>query len=236
MSIRVMTQVWDLVQLNQSQTLVLLALADHADDEGVCWPSIDRIAKKARLERRATQRIIRALEDAGYLHIDPPEVSGRGHTNRYTIDLLQKGVQKTPFPKKGVVNGTGRVSSGTGRVSSGAQKGVVAKTPESSITTNIEPSSREPSASLPLFEEEKKPKTRPLKSCPKDWFPTKEDVEWFKSQPFTFSMEKETAKFRDHEFRTGKTRWGAAWRNWMRGAAERKVANGGYVAPRVPRF
>ena len=46
MSIRLMTLVWDMEQLNPTDTLVLLALADNASDEGNCFPSIGTIAKK----------------------------------------------------------------------------------------------------------------------------------------------------------------------------------------------
>ena len=36
-----------------AELLVLLALADHARDDGVCWPSIRTIAAKARVEERS---------------------------------------------------------------------------------------------------------------------------------------------------------------------------------------
>lgn len=46
--------------------LVLLALADHAADDGTgAWPSVATIAGKARLSRSQTQRCLRELEDAG---------------------------------------------------------------------------------------------------------------------------------------------------------------------------
>lgn len=46
--------------------LVLLALADHASDDGTgAWPSVSTIAAKARLSRSQTQRCLRELEDAG---------------------------------------------------------------------------------------------------------------------------------------------------------------------------
>jgi hypothetical protein len=43
MSIKIMAAVWEL-NLPQNQKLVLLALADHADDRGTCYPSVARIA------------------------------------------------------------------------------------------------------------------------------------------------------------------------------------------------
>ena len=53
MSILAMTWAWGLMDLDQSQTLVLLALADAANDDGVCWPSQAELGRKARLKDRA---------------------------------------------------------------------------------------------------------------------------------------------------------------------------------------
>ena len=61
MSIMAMTWAWGLTDLDQSQTLVLLALADAANDEGVCWPSQAEIGRKARLKDRAVRNQIRSL-------------------------------------------------------------------------------------------------------------------------------------------------------------------------------
>jgi len=62
MSIRLMSQVWEDTRIgSQAELLVLLALADHARDDGLCWPSMRSIAGKARIEERSAQRIIRRL-------------------------------------------------------------------------------------------------------------------------------------------------------------------------------
>lgn len=44
MSIAIMSAVWNTYDGTPARKLVLLALADHANDEGVCWPSLGRIA------------------------------------------------------------------------------------------------------------------------------------------------------------------------------------------------
>jgi hypothetical protein len=83
MSIYAMTLVWRVTDLNQSQTLVALAIADHANDEGFCWPSIKTLATKSRLSERQVQRIIRELEDGGILvYAYKP-----GKSNVYKLDL-----------------------------------------------------------------------------------------------------------------------------------------------------
>jgi len=87
-----MTAVWELVELSPTETLVMLALADHCDDfGGKCYPSIARVAKKARLERRATQAIIRRLEKKGFLTVDRKGLQDGESTNRYQLHV---GVQQ----------------------------------------------------------------------------------------------------------------------------------------------
>ncbi len=68
---------------DSTQTLVLLCLADWADDTGLCWPSIDSIARRARCSESTARRSVRALEKSG-LVIRESSSSGRA-TNRYRI-------------------------------------------------------------------------------------------------------------------------------------------------------
>lgn len=83
MSIKLMTAVWDREDLSSTQKLVLLSLADWANDEGLCWPSIDRVAKKSSLKKRAVQLAIRSLEEMQFIRRE--EVIGKG--NRYWIHI-----------------------------------------------------------------------------------------------------------------------------------------------------
>lgn len=81
MSIRIMTQVWD-TNLTDSLKIVLLALADCADDDGRCWPSIETLrCKTSKKSRRTVQMAIARLVELG--HIGRREVPGRG--NIYSI-------------------------------------------------------------------------------------------------------------------------------------------------------
>jgi hypothetical protein len=83
MSIKLMTSVWERTDLSSTQKLVLLALADWANDEGLCWPSVNRLAAKASLTNRGVQKSIRSLEDMGFIRRE--EVTGKG--NRYWISI-----------------------------------------------------------------------------------------------------------------------------------------------------
>lgn len=75
MSIRIMTIVWQL-DLSSSDKIVLLALADNASDEGICWPSIATISKKCSVTERTVQRSIGRLVSSG--HVTRNEVYGKG--------------------------------------------------------------------------------------------------------------------------------------------------------------
>lgn len=81
MSIKLMTAVWDREDLSSTQKLVLLSLADWANDDGLCWPSINRLAIKTSMAGRSVQRIIRDLESMGFIKRD--EVLGKG--NKYWV-------------------------------------------------------------------------------------------------------------------------------------------------------
>lgn len=75
MSIRIMSQVWE-VDLPASEKLVLLALADCANDEGGCWPSMATLSSKCSKSERTIQTAIKALVAAG--HVLRDERPGRG--------------------------------------------------------------------------------------------------------------------------------------------------------------
>jgi hypothetical protein len=62
--------------------LVLLALADFADDEGLCFPRISTIAKKARLSERSVQDALCKLEAIGEIR---RELGGGRKVTRYYI-------------------------------------------------------------------------------------------------------------------------------------------------------
>lgn len=66
MSIRLMSAAWE-TRLQTTRKIVLLAMADNANDEGVCFPAINTIADKCSLTGRAVMIALKELEAAGYL-------------------------------------------------------------------------------------------------------------------------------------------------------------------------
>lgn len=69
MSVRVMTAAWA-VDIAAGEKLVLLALADCANDEGKCWPGLPSLARKTGKSRRSLIDAIHALEKGGHLSRD----------------------------------------------------------------------------------------------------------------------------------------------------------------------
>src|SRR5258705_11620743 len=88
MSIRLMSQVWEDTRIgSQAELLVLLALADDARDDGLCWPSMRSIAGKARIEERSAQSIIRRLIEKGFVELVSKVgcIDGHDTPDRYRV-------------------------------------------------------------------------------------------------------------------------------------------------------
>jgi hypothetical protein len=148
MSIKVMQQVLESAPVDQGTLLVLIVLADSAD-EGTreCWPSVRRLAARARLSERQVQVCLRVLEDRKIISVVPN--AGRNGTNLYRItDVSEWGVQKL----------RGGEAHFTGGVKPTSPGGVKPTSPEPSLRTVNEPSiTRE--GLFDALEEPQKPKT-----------------------------------------------------------------------------
>ena len=87
MSIKVMTWAWE-QELPPLTKLVLMAIADHCDDEGYAWPGIRGIAKKCGVAHRTVQRQGEDLQDKGILKVEPRQrPDGSSSSNGYTVVL-----------------------------------------------------------------------------------------------------------------------------------------------------
>jgi hypothetical protein len=91
MSIRLMSRVWEDSPQKGGDLIVLLALADWANDEGHCWPSMPTLAAKARMSERNVQKILTRLKDEGEIEIfNGGFISGQNRTNTYKVTPRQK--------------------------------------------------------------------------------------------------------------------------------------------------
>lgn len=85
MSIKVMTQVWANAQVNSTQLLVLLCLADYADESHTCFPSQETIAQRCRMSTRNVRDIISKLESLGL--ITKLSIGNGYKSSRYRINV-----------------------------------------------------------------------------------------------------------------------------------------------------
>jgi len=86
LSIKVSTAVWKKSRQGGGALLVLLAVADHADDEGRAWPSVGTLAQRTRLTERQVRRILNTLVASGELVIET-RGGGRNLSNRYRVTV-----------------------------------------------------------------------------------------------------------------------------------------------------
>lgn len=70
------------------------------------------------------------------------------------------------------------------------------------------------------------PKPRAVRKCPESFELTAELIEWAGREVPSVNAHAETAKFRDHTFKTAISDWPGAWRNWLRKAAEFRPKGG----------
>lgn len=79
--------------------LVYMALIRHADNSGICWPSLERLAKIARCSQPTVSKSLNVLERLGYIR----RVKSDGRANRYHVSLWKQtpkpGYDPAPTPK-----------------------------------------------------------------------------------------------------------------------------------------
>lgn len=85
MSIKVMTWVWANSPYSGERLLLHLALADFANDEGICFPSHSTLAKKARCSTGWVAQTIKQMQKDALIEIVEPAGMGRGKVGRYRL-------------------------------------------------------------------------------------------------------------------------------------------------------
>ena len=69
MSTLIMAACWP-IDIPSTQKFVLISLADNANDNGICWPSIPTICRRTSLHRATVLRAISWLTEHGYLAVN----------------------------------------------------------------------------------------------------------------------------------------------------------------------
>lgn len=86
MSTKAMTHVWENSQQKGNALLVLLAIADMANDDMICYPGKARLSRKCRVSVRGLRVILQKLEESGELQIYHRKTGEkRNNTNVYRV-------------------------------------------------------------------------------------------------------------------------------------------------------
>lgn len=132
MSIRYMNWAWEL-ELPPVEKLVLLKLADNANDSGGSYPSIKLVAKLCSISARTAQRVVKRLSTENVVRVEKRfRRDGSQSSNHYTlIAPFSPGVNLSPHIEQGDIKRTqSDTPDGLGNVTPGGPRCVIP------ITTN----------------------------------------------------------------------------------------------------
>ncbi|HCA4432749.1 helix-turn-helix domain-containing protein [Escherichia coli] len=114
MSMNLMAKAMNIKVGNPLRKLVLIKLADNANDNGECWPSYQHVADQCEVSRSTVKSHIRALEEMGLLK---RECRRKGELNQSNVFYLTlDNAQQIP-PESG---GAGAARGGAGAARGGA--------------------------------------------------------------------------------------------------------------------
>lgn len=115
MSIRLLSAAWDLV-IPSTEKMVLMCLCDHANDDGVCWPSIETLCRKTSKGERTVQSALKWLAENDFFtfkdgehkartyYLDPRKIctpaKSAPRKSRTPQNLQDTPAKSAPHPRK----------------------------------------------------------------------------------------------------------------------------------------
>ncbi len=130
MSMNLMAKAMNIKVGNPLRKLVLIKLADNANDNGECWPSYQHVADQCEVSRSTVKSHIRALEEMGLLK---REFRRKGELNQSNVFYLTLDNAQQIQPESGGA-GAARGGAGAARGGAGAARGVGQELPPEPIT------------------------------------------------------------------------------------------------------
>ncbi|UXE70002.1 helix-turn-helix domain-containing protein [Escherichia coli] len=119
MSMNLMSKAMNIKVGNPLRKLVLIKLADNANDNGECWPSYQHVADQCEVSRSTVKSHIRALEEMGLLK---REFRRKGELNQSNVFYLTLDNAQQIQPESGGA-GAARGGAGAARGGAGAARG-----------------------------------------------------------------------------------------------------------------
>ena len=173
---------------------VLLFLANYADENNQCWPSVKRLAEDCETTERTVYRWIKELEKRGLLSHTTRSIDGMQTSNLYTLAIpgvtqRQGGVTQCHPPMTPCQEGGDTVTD---------------KPIKEPINT--------------LSEEKGKPNVKGPRQITADWQPDTKLRQWAEQERPELNISKVVETFRDYWLGNGSTKkdWNATFRNWVR--------------------
>lgn len=226
MSVRTMARVWADSKQSGTHLLMLLAIADFADDEGNAYPAVGTLAEKCRMKPRNAQTILAALRQAGELEVRENE--GPRGTNLYRIVMPQgmQGFAGVGVQKLAGVQGIAGVQRIARRGAKACAKPLQRIAPEPSLNH------QEPVESAHA---QRAPAADRGSRLPDNWQPTDADIAFCQANRPDLNPAEVAERFRDHwtaqpGAKGRKSNWPATWRNWVRNERKVHTAGGGNAA------
>lgn len=196
MGLTMVRRVLDASRARGSQLLVLLALAFHADDDGLSWPSVPTLARETKLHWTNVTRRLRGLRVQGEITTERTE----GRVNRYRITV------PTPSATARGSSSATPSAAARGTPSATARRPLAPQLPESK-----ENQKRDLSPAVPRRGNRKKPEV----PFPTDWqldsdMDAQARIRGCRDPVKTFAAFKAHAETHDRRV----ANWRAAWNQW----------------------
>ena len=111
MSIKYLNDAWDM-PVNSTEKLLLLAIADCANNEGYAYPGYETLVKKTGMSKSTISKCMKVLKGAGILKSESHGEIGRGKkVNTYTISLRCELIYSTHHELIEKINGLRKTHS-----------------------------------------------------------------------------------------------------------------------------
>lgn len=210
MSLKAVTWALDL-ELPPNEKLVLIAIVDHISPEGYCWPSQERIARRASVSVRTVRTLIQKLEDRGILIRERYRAnpSGARTTDAYRVNPEWPNRQILP-------------PDSTGN-SEGGNRQTVAGSENPQRTPNNNNSAKRPA--IPL---------------PEDWTPTEEHKAMAMARGLDVEEQALAFRFHAEANGRTQVVWNAAFSQWIMNARPNRTyvptTRSGSPVPAAPKY
>lgn len=201
---------------NSSRKMVLIKLADHANDKGICWPSHDHIAKHCEMSTRSVIRHIEALEKQGLIKVVKRKRNGESHNQSNLYFLCLYDTDNMSFS---TLNDSDNLSIHSDNLSNDSDN--LSKTIVTQCHSNQ--SLRTCHKREPVIEpiiSDKSPNQKKAHQLPDDFVPNENHC--MLAKKLGIHLDNEFEHFRDHHIAKGSTmkNWDAALNFWLRNAAK----------------